>query len=329
MTDRQVIAIIGGGAWGTALAAVAARKGHDTRLYAREQQTVEAINKRQENRAYLPGIALPPQLKATNSLEQALDGADLTLIAVPAQTLRQLTQQIKAHLQPGVPLVLCSKGIEKGTGRFISQVVAEELPDAPVAILSGPSFAMDVARGLPTAVTLAASDVELADSLAATLSSETLRIYASSDVTGVEAGGAIKNVLALAAGTIAGRGLGASAGAAVITRGFVELRRLGEALGARTETLMGLSGLGDLVLTCSSAQSRNFAYGMAVGRGEDLTALKLAEGVHSASVAARIAREHGIDAPIIQTVAEVLEGTVSLDEAIRALLTRPLKREID
>ncbi len=329
MTERRRIAVIGGGAWGTALATVASRNGHDVTLYARERQTVDAINRTHENPAYLPGVGLPVELTATDNLEAAFDGAGMALIVVPAQTLRILARELKSFLPAGLPLVLCSKGIEKSTGRFASQVVAEELPDQPLAVLSGPSFAHDVARGLPTAVTLAAEDVDLSDRLAAALSGDTLRIYASSDIVGVEAGGALKNVLALAAGAIAGRHMGPSAGAAIITRGFVELRRLGEALGARTETLMGLSGLGDLVLTCSSDQSRNFAYGAALGRGEDLTTLKLAEGVHSASIAARLARQHGIEAPIIQTVADVLEGAVSLDDAIRALLSRPLKRETD
>ncbi|WP_062226865.1 NAD(P)H-dependent glycerol-3-phosphate dehydrogenase [Aureimonas frigidaquae] len=329
MNDRRKIAVVGGGAWGTALATVAARNGHSVEIYAREEQTVEAINTRHENPSYLPDIALPPELHATSRIEEALDGAEMVLVVVPAQTVRALARTMKDHLTEQTPLVLCSKGIEKSTGLFVSQMMAEELPDQPLAVLSGPSFAQDLARGLPTAVTLASADAGLADRLAAILSGDTLRIYASADIVGVEAGGALKNVLALAAGAIAGRQMGPSAGAAIVTRGFVELRRLGEALGARPETLMGLSGLGDLVLTCSSPQSRNFAYGAALGRGEDLTQLKLAEGIYSASIAARLAREHGVEAPIIQTVADVLEGAVSLDDAIRALLSRPLKRETD
>ncbi|RYE83446.1 MAG: NAD(P)H-dependent glycerol-3-phosphate dehydrogenase, partial [Hyphomicrobiales bacterium] len=209
-----------------------------------------------------------------------------------------------------------------------SAVLARHLPAETLGVLSGPSFAADVARGLPTAVTIAATDAGLADDLARRLSTETFRGYAATDVLGVEAGGALKNILAIAAGMVAGNGLGASAGAAIVTRGFVELRRLGEALGAQPETLMGLSGLGDLVLTCSGSQSRNFAYGAALGRGDDLTGLKLAEGVHSAGIAARLAEERGIDAPIIFTVAAILSGSMTVEDAVRELLARPLKREV-
>lgn len=323
------VAVVGGGAWGTALASVTARKGEATRLFARDPQTVAAINEARQNPRYLPGIALPQALRASADLAEAVEGAGTVLLVVPAQTLRAVVARIAPLVRATVPLVLCSKGIEASSGRFGSAIVEEARPGAPVAVLSGPSFAHDVAAGLPTAVTLAARDAALAESLAATLSSATFRIYASSDVTGVEAGGALKNVLALAAGAVAGRGLGASAQAAVVTRGLAELRRLGEALGARPETLTGLSGLGDLVLTCGSPQSRNFAYGMALGRGDDLSGLKLAEGVHSAAVAARLAREHGVEAPIVATVAAILDGRLSLDAAIEGLLSRPLRREED
>lgn len=323
------ITVLGGGAWGTALASVYARKGHPTTLYARDEASVRAVNERQENPRYLPGVALPASLTASALLSVSVESADMLLLVVPAQTLRTVAGAIRPFLEPGVPLILCSKGIERDTGLFASAVVASELPQAPLAVLSGPSFAQDVAQGLPTAVTLAAEKDEFAEELSRTLSTDALRIYASSDVLGVEAGGALKNVLALAAGAVSGRGLGASALAALVTRGFVELRRVGEALGARPETLMGLSGLGDLVLTCSSSQSRNFAYGQALGRGEDLSGLKLAEGVHSATVAARLAREEGIEAPIIETVAAILDGRLSVDGAIGRLMARPLKRETD
>lgn len=323
------VAVIGGGAWGTALASVTARNGLATRLFARDSQTVSAIADRHENPRYLPGIALPPGLDATGDLAHALEGATIVLLVVPAQTLRGVVAELAPLTDRSVPFVLCSKGIDAATGQFGSAIVEAARPGAPVAVLSGPSFAHDVAAGLPTAVTLAARGPALAQELAATLSSATFRIYASEDVTGVEAGGALKNVLALAAGAVAGRNLGASAQAAIVTRGLAELRRLGEALGARPETLTGLSGLGDLVLTCSSPQSRNFAYGMALGRGDDLSGLKLAEGVHSAAIAARLAEQAGVDAPIVATVAAILDGRLSLDAAIDGLLSRPLRREED
>jgi glycerol-3-phosphate dehydrogenase (NAD(P)+) len=327
MSGISHVAVIGGGAWGTALAATTARKDLPTTLYARDAQTVSAIRETGENPRYLPGVRLPSGIEASTNSAIALEGAEAVLLVVPAQTLRGVLQTLRPALPAGAPLVLCSKGIEQDTGLFASDVVHAELGAWPLAVLSGPSFASDVARGLPTAVTLAAESDTLAESLAAALSSQTFRVYASSDVLGVEAGGALKNVLAIAAGAVAGRGLGASAQAAIVTRGFVELRRLGEALGARPETLMGLSGLGDLVLTCASSQSRNFSYGVALGEGRDLSGLKLAEGVHSAAIAARLARERGIEAPIIETVAAILHGGLSLDAAIEALLSRPLKRE--
>ncbi|NDW03513.1 NAD(P)H-dependent glycerol-3-phosphate dehydrogenase [Jiella pacifica] len=324
----STIAVLGAGAWGTALAALYARGGEAVRLWGRDAATIAAIEARRENPRYLPGIALPPSIRPTTAPAKALAGADLVLLVVPAQSLGGLAADLAEDLPAHATLVLCAKGIERRTGRFMSDIVAEVLPDRPVGILSGPSFASDVACGLPTAVTVAAKDGETADALARGLSTESFRCYASDDLRGVEAGGALKNVLALAAGVVIGRSLGASAQAALVTRGFVELRRLGEALGGRAETLMGLSGLGDLILTCSSPQSRNFAYGAALGRGEDLSGLKLAEGVFTAAIAARLARENGIEAPIVETVAELLSGELSVDEAAQRLLQRPLKREV-
>ncbi|WP_279478995.1 NAD(P)-dependent glycerol-3-phosphate dehydrogenase [Aureimonas sp. SK2] len=322
------VAVVGGGAWGTALAAVAARQG-GVRLLLRDPAVAQAINARRENPAYLSGIALPPGIAAVLDPAAALKGADTVLLVTPAQTLRALCRTLAPALPSGAALVLCSKGIERDTGLFASAVVEAELPGHPVAVLSGPSFATDVAAGLPTAVTLAARDAGLADTLAQRLSGPAFRIYAGTDVLGVEAGGALKNVLAIAAGAAAGLGLGASAQAALVTRGFVELTRLGEALGADPRTLMGLSGLGDLVLTCSGAQSRNFAYGLALGRGEDLSTQRLAEGVFSAGIAARLAAERGIEAPIIEAVAGILDGTLPVAAAVAALLARPLKREFE
>ncbi|HEX2020033.1 MAG TPA: NAD(P)H-dependent glycerol-3-phosphate dehydrogenase [Aurantimonas sp.] len=323
------VAVVGAGAWGTALASLYARAGHAVTILGRDPDTVRAIERDRSNPRYLPGLALPDGLRATLDKRAALGDAGIVLLVVPTQSLRTAIQGLKRHIRPDALTVLCSKGIEQDTGRFASDILAEELPGHRLAVLSGPSFAADVASGLPTAVTIAAAEAEAADEAARLLSTETFRGYAATDIRGIEAGGALKNVLALAAGAVAGRGLGASAQAAVITRGFVELRRLGAALGGRPETLMGLSGLGDLVLTCSSPQSRNFAYGIALGRGDDRAGLKLAEGVHTAGIAARLAEERGIDAPIIATVAEVLAGSMDVGEAVQALLARPLKREFD
>ncbi len=322
------VSVLGGGAWGTALALAMLRAGHEVRLYARDPETVAAIG-RGENPRYLPGIAIEPGIAATSDIGAALDGADCVLAVTPAQSLRAALGAAAGHVPKGVPLVLCAKGIERSTGDLLSAIVEETLPDNPVAALSGPSFASDVARGLPTAVVVAAREAGLAAELAARFSAENLRCYSSDDLIGVEIGGALKNVFAIAAGAVTGAGLGASAQAAMVTRGFVELRRIGAAFGARPETLMGLSGLGDLLLTCSSAQSRNFAYGLALGQGKPLAGLPLAEGVPTAGIAARIAAERGIEAPIITAVAAILDGKLTIGQAVTALMTRPLKTEND
>ncbi|ANT48979.1 NAD(P)H-dependent glycerol-3-phosphate dehydrogenase [Mesorhizobium amorphae] len=322
------VAVLGGGAWGTALALAMLRAGHFVRLYARDPETVAAID-HGENPRYLPGIAIEPGIVATSDIRAALDGADCVLAVAPAQALRSMLAAAKDHVPKSIPLVLCAKGIERDTGALLSTIVENILPENPVAALSGPSFATDVARGLPTAVVVAARDADLAADLAARFSAENLRCYSSDDLVGVEIGGALKNVFAIAAGAVTGAKLGASAQAAMVTRGFVELRRIGAAFGARPETLMGLSGLGDLLLTCSSAQSRNFAYGLALGQGKPLAGLPLAEGVPTAAIAARIAIERQIDAPIITAIAAILEGTVTVRQAVSALMTRPLKTETD
>lgn len=322
------IAIFGGGAWGTALALTAARAGHEARLWARDAGTVESVNKRSENPGYLPGVTFDVRIEASADAGWVMQDAALILAVIPAQSLRAALEHLANHMPAGVPVVLCAKGIEQSSGKLLSEVSAGLLPQNPIAILSGPSFALDVARGLPTAVTVAAADEALAAAIAALLSSTSFRCYTTSDVTGVEAGGALKNVLAIAVGAARGRGLGASAEAALITRGFVELRRLAESFGARPETPLGLSGMGDLILTCSSPQSRNFSYGMALGRGESLEGRPLAEGVATAFIAAKIARERGIDAPVTMATAAILQGKATIDEAVAALLMRPLKPEI-
>ncbi len=327
MSTYQVT-VLGGGAWGTALALAMLRAGHAVSLWARDADSVAAIAKGQNPR-YLPNISFETGIVATTDLASALAGADCVLVVTPAQALRSVLSEAKPHVAVHVPLVLCAKGIERDTGRLLSDIAAEILPQNPVAALSGPSFATDVSRGLPTAVVVAAEDEARASALALRFSAANLRCYSSDDLIGVEIGGALKNVFAIAAGALTGAGLGASAQAALVTRGFVELRRIGAAFGARPETLMGLSGLGDLMLTCSSVQSRNFAYGVALGKGEELSGRPLAEGVATAYIAARIARERGLDAPIIEAVAALLDNAITINEAVAGLMTRPLRAEAD
>lgn len=321
------IAILGGGAWGTALAAMARGSGHDTWLYARDEMMVEAINQTHRNPRYLGEIELPRAINASTDAAVVVERADAVLAVIPAQAMRAGLSELSSLIPQNAPVVLCAKGIERGTGRLMSEVVAEVLPNHRIAALSGPSFATDVARGLPTAVTIACEDAVTADQLAALLSGPAFRCYSTTDLKGVEIGGALKNVLAIAAGAAVGRGFGASAQAALVTRGFAELRRIGRAMGARPETIMGLSGLGDLMLTCSSSQSRNYSYGLALGRGEDLTNRPLAEGVATAPIAAELCRKHAISAPIIDATGALLDGTITIDEAVTALLNRPLKTE--
>jgi len=325
----RTVGIIGAGAWGTALATVAARAGLAVTLYARDPAMVDTVNRHHRNETRLPGIDIDPSIAATDDIGRAARN-DLVLLAVPAQTMRATaTAATAAGIAPGTPLVICAKGLERGSDKRLSEVVGETVPHARAAILSGPSFAADVARGLPTAVTIAAADEALALALCRALAGPAFRPYAETDLVGVEIGGAVKNVLAIAAGIVSGRGLGASALAALIARSFAELRRLGEALGARPETLMGLSGLGDLVLTCSGPQSRNFSYGVSVGGGKADAPHPLAEGIATAAVARDLARRRGILMPIVEAVAAVLEGTLTVDAAIEGLMTRPLKREAD
>jgi glycerol-3-phosphate dehydrogenase (NAD(P)+) len=328
-TYPKTIAVLGAGAWGTALANVAARAGASTLLWARDAAHVDEMQRERANARRLPGVALEAGVAPTATLADVCD-ADAILAVVPAQALRDVCRRLQGVARKGAPIVVCAKGIERGTESFLSDIVIETLPDNPPAILSGPSFAADVARGLPTAVTLAANDEAMARSLVDTLGLPTFRLYHSTDVRGVEVGGAAKNVLAIACGIAQGRGLGASAGAALVARGFAELTRFGAAFGARPETLMGLSGLGDLVLTCGSAQSRNFLLGLSLGRGADpasAAAGKLAEGAFTASVLVAKAREKKIDMPIAQSVDAVLAGRLTIGAAIEALLMRPSKGE--
>ncbi|RCS22422.1 NAD(P)-dependent glycerol-3-phosphate dehydrogenase [Phyllobacterium salinisoli] len=328
MTSEVVkVAVIGGGAWGTALATMAVRSGHRVALYARDAETINDINRNNRNERYLPGIELAAGIEASADAAATLRDAAIILAAFPAQAMRDALGALAAQVPAAASIVLCAKGIERSTGRLISEVVSEILPSHTISALSGPSFATDVARGLPTAVTIASSERETADRLALFLSGPAFRCYSTDDLIGVEIGGALKNVLALAAGAAIGRGLGASAQAALVTRGFVELRRIALAMGARPETVMGLSGLGDLMLTCSSPQSRNYSYGMALGAGNRLDGLPLAEGVATAPIAAEICARRNIDAPIVTAVSALLARELTIDEAVTALLNRPLKTE--
>jgi glycerol-3-phosphate dehydrogenase (NAD(P)+) len=322
------IAVLGGGAWGTALAQTAARAGRRVTLWEFDAANAEHLASKRESR-FLPGVKLEDSIKVTRALAEAAR-ADAVLLVVPAQAMRSVVKSLAQTVAHGTPLIACAKGIEHGTHKFMTEIVAECAPNALPAILSGPSFAADVARGLPTAVTIAAEDASIAEALAHAMNSGTFRPYHSSDVRGVELGGATKNVLAIASGIVTGRGLGASASAALITRGFAELARFGKAYGARTETMMGLSGLGDLVLTCSTPQSRNFSFGVALAKGdrpEGAAHGKLAEGAFTAPVLLEMARERDIEMPISNAVAAVLAGKMSVDEAIESLLNRPLKAE--
>jgi glycerol-3-phosphate dehydrogenase (NAD(P)+) len=323
--------IIGGGAWGTALAQVCARAGLDVVLWAREPSVVEAINTGRENPVYLPGVALDEGVRAT--LEPAdLSDSDLVLAVAPAQHLRSSLTGFAPHARAGLPVLLCAKGVEQGSLKLMTQVLAEVLPSAAPAVLSGPSFAGEVARGLPTAITLAARDVALAHELAHNIATPSFRPYVTDDMIGAEAGGAVKNVLAIACGIVEGRALGRSAHAALITRGFAELTRLAVALGGEAETVAGLCGLGDLVLTCSSPQSRNMSVGLALGRGESLTEAlagkkTVAEGVASAPAVVELAARLGVEVPICAAVHAILSGEAQVDPVIAALLARPLREE--
>jgi glycerol-3-phosphate dehydrogenase (NAD(P)+) len=326
----QRIGIIGGGAWGTALAQTLVRAGRDVVLWAREGETVAAINDAHENAVFLPGVRLDPHVRATGDLAAA--AADAVLLAVPAQFVRAVTTDLAAALAPGVPVVICTKGIEIASGALMTEVLAETLPQAPRAVLSGPTFAAEVARGLPTAVTLAAADAALGEALVAALGSRTLRPYLSGDPVGAEIGGAVKNVEAIACGIVVGRGLGENARAAVITRGIAEMTRLALAKGGQAETLMGLSGLGDLTLTCTSPQSRNYTVGLALGEGKPLASIlaarrSVAEGVTSAPAAAALAARVGVEMPIVAAVDGIITRGEAIDRTIESLLARPFRPE--
>lgn len=325
------IGVIGGGAWGTALAQSAVRAGQQVTMWALEDEVVQAINTTHENPAYLPGAGLDPALKATGNLAD-IAVADAVLLVCPAQHLRRVSGEFAAFAHPSVPLVICAKGIEQNSLDLMSEVLAEAAPGHPVAVLSGPTFAIEVAENRPTALTLAADDTVLGAALVTALGHSRFRPYQSDDVIGAQVGGAVKNVLAIAAGIVAGARLGDNAAAALITRGLAEIMRLGVALGGQRETMMGLSGLGDLVLTCGSTQSRNMSLGFALGEGRSLQDVlgerqSVTEGVYTAAAVAALAARHHVDMPICTAMDRVLNHGASVATEIDNLLSRPFKAE--
>jgi glycerol-3-phosphate dehydrogenase (NAD(P)+) len=327
----QRVAVLGAGAWGTALAQVAAAAGRDVILWAREPDVVHGVNARRENPLFLPGIPLNPAVRATGAMEEAAS-AHLILAVPPAQHMRAVLRSLKPHLKAGTPVVLCAKGVERGTLALMTDVLAEEMPELTPAVLSGPGFAKDVARGLPTATTIASPDQALAQRIVATIGLPTFRPYVADDLVGAEIGGAVKNVIAIACGVAEGRKLGDGARAALITRGFAELTRLGLAMGAKAETLSGLCGLGDLVLTCASLTSRNTSLGAALGEGRALKDIlaerrSVAEGMESAPAVVALAAKYNVEMPICAAVDSIVAERIGIDAAIAALLSRPFRAE--
>ena len=326
------LAIIGAGAWGTALAITARRAGSAVRLWAHEPEVTAALAERHENPVYLPGITIDAAIEATSDGAAAVAGASIVLLAVPAQHLRRVALALAPFIGADIPLVIATKGIEQGSGATMGEVLGDVLPGRPQAVLSGPTFAIEVARGLPTAVTLATRDEPLGDRLVAALGTPGFRPYVSDDPIGSEIGGSVKNVLAIACGIVAGRGLGDNARAALITRGLAEMVRLAVAKGGRRETLMGLSGLGDLTLTCTATQSRNCSLGAALGAGQSLAQIlggrrSVAEGVDTAAAVTELAARLGIDMPIVGAVDAILHHGAGIDATIQSLLTRPFRAE--
>ena len=326
------IAIIGGGAWGTALACVARRAGHDAALWVREAEIADAINAGKGNPVFLPGIALEPGIAATGDMAVALAGAEAVLLVAPSQFLRPVAAAMRPHIAAETPVALCAKGIEHDTLALMTEVADAALPGCPIAVLSGPTFAREVAQGLPTAVTLACADAAVGQRLVDLIGIPLFRPYLSDDPIGAEIGGAVKNVLAIACGIVAGRKLGDNTRAALITRGLAEMARLGVAKGGKPETLMGLSGLGDLTLTCNGPQSRNMSLGIALGEGRALKDVmaerqSIAEGVFSAASVVALAAKMGVEMPICAAVDQVINQGADIDRVIAALLSRPFRAE--
>ncbi|MCK5425149.1 MAG: NAD(P)-dependent glycerol-3-phosphate dehydrogenase [Emcibacter sp.] len=325
------ISVIGGGAWGTALAAMAARAGRNVLLWAREDDVVTSINETHENKDFLSGISLPETLKATGDLGQAA-AADVILMVVPAQFVRSVALELMPHITESTPIILCAKGIEQSSGKLMNEVMKEVMPKTPLLVLSGPTFAREVALGMPSAVTIASKYQQIAQNVSETLGQTTFRPYLSRDVVGAEVGGAVKNVLAVACGIVAGLELGENARAALITRGLAEMVRFGETFGAKRETMMGLCGLGDLILTCSSSQSRNMSLGMALGQGKTVEEImsgriSVAEGYHTAGILAEIAERENIEMPIAGAVNKILHKGGNVKNIVQNLMKRPYVSE--
>ena len=332
MTETfKSVGIIGAGAWGTALAQVVTLAGRKALLQAREPDVVEAINGAHQNTLFLNGVALSGNVTATTDIAD-LAGCDLVLAVPPAQHMRATLKAFAPFARAGLPVVLCSKGVERGSDALMTEVLADALPQAIAAVLAGPNFAREVAQGLPSAVTIACGDEPIGARIAATLAGPSFRPYLTTDLIGAESGGAIKNVIAIACGIAEGKGLGRNAHAALITRGFAEMTRLAMAMGARLETMTGLCGMGDLVLTCSSPQSRNMSVGLALGGGLSLAQalegkVSVAEGVESAPAVVELGKRFNVELPLCNAVAAVLSGRISVDEAVGGLMSRPLKSE--
>ncbi len=327
----STIGIIGAGAWGTALAQTQAAAGRDVLLWAREPEVVTAINQKHENTVFLPGVPLHAAIRATGDLNEAAEH-DVILLVTPAQHIRSTLERIRDVLKQGASIVICAKGIELGSGKILSAIAEEAAPGVPVAVLTGPTFASEIARGLPCAVTIAARTVDQARGLCSKLASRTMRPYASDDLIGVQIGSAVKNVIAIASGMVAGKGLGESARAALMTRGLTEMARLSEAMGGHRETLMGMCGVGDLMLTASSQQSRNFSLGFQLGQGRTLEEIlaerrAVTEGVHTAKAVMVMAKSKGVDMPVSAATNDCLEGRSSIEAAMASMMDRPLKTE--
>ncbi len=327
----QKVGVIGAGAWGTALAQSMSSAGREVILWAREPEVVASVNENRENSLFLPGVELNENITATDSLTKAAN-CDTLLIVTPAQFVRKTLEALKANITEGLPTVICAKGIELETGLLMTQVADEVIPGATVAVLTGPTFAKEIAQGLPAAVTLASKDKDIAHELVDGLSSKTFRTYVTDDVIGAQIGGAIKNVIAIASGIVYGRGLGESARAALVTRGLAEMGRLASAMGAKKETLMGMCGMGDLMLTCSSMQSRNFSLGVALGEGrklEDIIADRgkaVTEGVHTAAALMTMAKKNAVEMPIAGGVYKMLQDGLPVEDVIDAVLERPIRK---
>ncbi|MDV7340843.1 NAD(P)H-dependent glycerol-3-phosphate dehydrogenase [Terasakiella sp. A23] len=326
------VGVIGAGAWGTALACAAQRAGNDVLIQAHEPEVAEAINRSHSNPIYLPNTSLDANIKATADLVDLSD-SDVILMVAPAQFVRATAKQLKSVIKVGTPLLICAKGIELDSGKIMSEILDEELPDVEIGILSGPTFASEVANALPSACTLAMESMERAMVVGKLVGSNRFRIYASDDVVGAQIGGAVKNVLAIASGMVSGKGFGDNARAALITRGISELARLGVAKGAKSETLMGLSGMGDLTLTCNSMQSRNFSLGVALGQGEKLDDIlkvrkAVTEGVYTARSVCKLAETLGVEMPICIAVNKILNEGADINQVVDNLLARPFKEEL-